>query len=78
MALDSIRQGSAPHRQGSVATSDSPFWHDPEWAFPNCPHVVVVADILVQGQSELSAQPVMVNLMKNAFTKAQQARLGRL
>ena len=62
-----------------VATSDSPFWHGPERAIPNYPHVVVVADMLVQeGQSELIAQPVMVNLMKNAFTKAQQARLDRL
>ena len=79
MAMDSIRQGSAPHRPGSVATSDSPFWHGPERTMPNCPHVVGMADILVQeGQSELCAQPVMVNLMKNAFTKAQQARLGRL
>jgi len=78
MAMDSIRQGSAPHRQGSVATSDSPFWHGPEQAMPSCPHVAVVADILVaEGHPELSAQPVMVNLMKTAFAKAQQARLDR-
>ena len=79
MAMDSIRQGSAPHRQGSVATSDSPFWHGPERTMPNCPHVVVVADILVaEGHSELSAQPVMANPMDTAFAKAQQVRLGRL
>ena len=78
MVMDSIRQGPAPHRQGSAATSNSPFWHGPEETMPNCPHVAVVADILVaEGHSELSAQPVMVNLMKTAFAKAQQARLDR-